>query len=406
MKISIRKTFSILIFFCLFFLASYEGNFSGIVHLIFKHYDEVISIFFLVYILLNYKFILKKKNKMILAWLIFLAIGWVSSLIYHYQDLSVALMDMIVVINKFMSGYLFAYIFFWKHQNLGISVIDRTAKVITVVLFILSIHDLFMSPFYPKGDYRYFMYSLRLMFTHPTYLASAALTLLFYFGYKSDERQNIKYMIIASLIAFFTLRSKTIGFLFIYWALYIYLFAMKKKSYKVPIIMGIPAVVFIGSEQISDYFLTTSYSPRLILLKDSIKLAKDSILIGRGYGTFGSPLAAQFYSPLYSSLGYSNNWGMSMDFSGFLNDSFWPIIIAQFGFLGFLIFLYIIYCFLKTGTKMFLENKYAGFTLIIIVINMLINSLGESSFFNQSSFLIFIIFGAIEAENSRVNIKL
>lgn len=69
------------------------------------------------------------------------------------------------------------------------------------------------------------------------------------------------------------------------------------------------AAAFIGMEQVQNYFFTSNYSPRLILLKDSIALAISHFPLGTGYGTFGSSMAAEHYSVLYTRLGYENYWG-------------------------------------------------------------------------------------------------
>ena len=44
-------------------------------------------------------------------------------------------------------------------------------------------------------------------------------------------------------------------------------------------------------------------------------------------------MAAQHYSKLYVELGYLRVWGMGRK-SKYLSDTFWPIVIAQTGWLG------------------------------------------------------------------------
>lgn len=57
------------------------------------------------------------------------------------------------------------------------------------------------------------MYGLQLMFPHATYLAAASVTLLIFLGYKNRNKENLKYMIMISIVGMSTLRGKALGFL-------------------------------------------------------------------------------------------------------------------------------------------------------------------------------------------------
>lgn len=76
-----------------------------------------------------------------------------------------------------------------------------------------------------------------------------------------------------------------------------------------------------------------TYSPRNIMLKDSIVLMKSRFPIGYGFASFGSPTASKYYSYLYTLLDYNSKYGMSETDGYFLSDIFWPAILGQFGFL-------------------------------------------------------------------------
>ena len=109
-------------------------------------------------------------------------------------------------------------------------------------------------------------------------------------------------------------------------------------------------------------------------------------------------MAAEHYSILYSQLGYENYWGMGSISNMFLTDNFWPIIIAQFGFIGLIIFIYVVYIFIKRCLMTIRINKNSGFGMLLIMINMLINSMAETAFFNPNALLFFVFFGVFEAE--------
>ena len=61
-------------------------------------------------------------------------------------------------------------------------------------------------------------------------------------------------------------------------------------------------------------------------------------------------------------------------------------------------FIFIIYYFVKQSIKTIKINKNAGFSMLLIMLYMIINTLAETAFFNPASLLLFILFGLFEAE--------
>lgn len=366
----------------------------------FKHIDELLVLLCFAYLALHIHFVFRKKWQLLYLWLGFMAIGIISSLVYRYQAPVPSFIDAVVVINKFMVGYLTAYVYCCLHPGALSQRLTGAARLITALLFVIALHDLVMTPFFPRGEYRYFTQSLVLMFPHSTYLSAAMVTLLVLLGYTNKNNRNIPFMLMATFIGMMTLRGKAIAFFALYWMMYLCLVIFRMRNLKALIVVGVLACIVIGYEQISDYFLTTTrYSPRQIMLKDSIPLALKHFPLGTGFGTFGSTIAAQNYSPLYTQLGYPDNRGMNPLDTAYLTDSFWPEIFAQFGLIGTLLFVGVIILFVVYSIKTLKKNLIAGFSMLMILINMLINSTAESSFFNPASFLLFIIFGMLEAEN-------
>lgn len=373
----------------------------SLLQFVFKHIDEVLVLLCFGYLALHVHYVFLKKWRILYLFLGFMAIGAVSSLVFRYQGAVPALIDAIVVISKFMVGYLTAYVYCSLHKDTLSQQLAGAARLITVLLFVIALHDMVMTPFFPRGEYRYFTQSLVLMFPHATYLSAAMVTLLVLLGYTDKDNRNIPFMVMATFIGMMTLRGKAIAFFAVYWMMYLCLITFRVRNLTALIVVGGIACVIIGYEQISDYFLTTTrFSPRQIMLKDSIPLALKHFPLGTGFGTFGSTIAAQNYSPLYEQLGYVTLDGMSPDNTAYLTDSFWPEIFAQFGIIGTLLFIGILVLLILSSVKILKRNLSAGFAMLTILINMLINSTAESSFFNPTSFLLFAIFGLVEAENA------
>jgi len=163
--------------------------------------------------------------------------------------------------------------------------------------------------------------------------------------------------------------------------------------------VGALAGVGVGWKQIALYFFNTShFSPRRILLTDSIRIAAERFPLGAGFATFGSTMAAQYYSPLYTQLGYENLDGMYPGYTTYLTDSFWPIVIGQFGFIGLAFFVILEVLMLRESFAAVRKDRSLGFAMLAVQILMLVNSLAETAFFNPTSLLMFMVYGACEAQ--------
>lgn len=78
-----------------------------------------------------------------------------------------------------------------------------------------------------------------------------------------------------------------------------------------------------------------------------MKIAWDYFPFGAGFGTFGSWMSRAMYSPLYHTYGLSHVWGLSPGKTSFINDIFWPSILAETGIFGLLFYGLIIIGFLR-----------------------------------------------------------
>lgn len=391
------------IFTILLFLICTKGVINhAFLQMLCDHLDEGIVLFCLAYLILHIHYVFRKKWLLLYLWLGFMAIGTVSSLVFHYQPLIPTLTDALVVISKFIIGYLTAYVYASLHPKALSQRVIGTARLISTLLFLISVHDLLMPPFFPRGEYRYFTQSLSLMFPHPTYLSAAMVALLVVLGYTDHLHKNIPYMLMATFIGMMTLRGKAIAFFAVYWILYICIMIFKNRHYTGMLIGGGLGSAVIGFERIYAYFLNPNqFSPRRIMFNDSISLALQHFPLGTGFGTYGSASAAQNYSPLYTNLGYTTLDGMSPDNTAYLYDCFWPEIFAQFGVIGTILFAGVLILLLVYSIRSLKKNRIAGFSMLMILVNMLINSMAESSFFNPTSLLLFAIFGLIEVETTQ-----
>lgn len=401
-KVNIRRLVISFLFITLLFIMCLE-SISDIVVLqkCLKHLDEMLMIILTAYIVINFRTITRKKTKVIGLWAILLSFGLISSLIYRYQPIIPVLIDAFLLTDRFIIGYLSAFIFCRKRDIKVSDEIMPLAKIATLVLFLLAMHDIIFPPLFPTADYRYFMYGLQLFFPHATYLAAAAITLLIFFGYRNTVGDTIIYMLMTSFLAVSTVRSKAIGFVVIYWLVYFAVFILKAKLkyfYVLLPIGGAAALVFGWRNIVDNFYNASIYSPRSIMFRDSCQLMIKHFPLGTGFGTYGSSIAINYYSPLYEALGYQNNLGMSSDNSAFLTDCFWPTVFSEFGLFGTVCFLGIIVYLLNISIKKIRDNRHAGFAMLMTLAYLLIASLAESSFFNPTAFLLMMMFAVYELE--------
>lgn len=400
LRINKNKVLHVSVFIILIFLMCNYGTLKlgDMVNFLWQHIDEFMVAFFIVYSFFNYQILLSKKSMLLYLWLIFLATGLLSMLLFRIQPLMLGLQDMIFAVSRFMIGYFAVFIYLSKKKRDISKDILPWCKLITVILFFLSLHDIFFKPFFIKGDYRYFIDSLMLMFQHQTYLAASASALLIFLGYCNERNRLMPYMLMISFVDFMTLRSKALGFLAIYWILYIIIILLKNNNYYVIIAVGALAGIAVGFSQLSTYYLNNNYNPRKVLLENGIKLANDYFPLGTGYATYGSALANQNYSPLYKILGFDQYYGLSESTRFYLSDNFWPIVIGQNGWIGFLIFILIIGLFLAISFRVIKVNKLSGMAMLGVLIYMGVASIAETSFFNPVSLLFFMMMAVFEHE--------
>lgn len=382
------------------FLMCLEGITEiGPLKTLFRYSDEIFTLLCMVYLLRHIHFVCRQKALVVTLWLIFLAIGTVSTLVHRYQSWTVSAVDGLLIISKFIVGYLTAYVYTRLHPGDFCKKANGAVRMLTVILFLLMLHDILfpLYAFFPQGDFRFFTNSVQLMFPHATYCAAAMATILIFLGYTNEDGSNIPYMILATVIGMLTFRAKALAFFAIYWMLYICLVILRLRNVFALLGVGGIGAVLIGMEQITLYFFAPNrHSPRNIMLKDSIALANSHFPLGTGFGSFGSTLAAQNYSPLYTQMGYEKLDGMKSTDYKYLTDCFWPEIIAQFGWLGTAVFVTLVVLLVVLAMRKLKKNVYAGFGMLIILVLMLINSTAESSFFNPTSLFLFLLFGLFE----------
>jgi hypothetical protein len=186
------------------------------------------------------------------------------------------------------------------------------------------------------------------------------------------------------------------------------LFWVIKRNKKIKItkiILMVALVVAVAWKKIYFYFiLGAKYGfARAVLFLTSFRIANDYFPIGTGWGTFGSYFAAQEYSPVYYLYGISTHSELGINTRLYLNDTYWPAVIAESGWLGFLcllLFFVILFKEMKALYKIDARIYAAG---IFIFVYMGITTVEETGFMQPVLMCLALLLGWIIGEKYRKN---
>lgn len=401
-KSSIKYTFFIVNVYLLIFQNFLQGFIP-----IFRYYDEMLALSALpicfVNLLKNGK-IRKINITLVTCGLLIIFVGLYSNLVYKIQPLNIAFSDVLLTSKFFLVYFLAENIFDTIFVQKNRKPIYRHVQLIIYIFLIMSIIN-YLFQIWPY-QYRFGIMSNTLFYDHPTYLAGASIFLLALILLVSDSKKIIsKEIIICVFLLVSTMRFKAIGAATLAVIVGIIVFNTKKKISvnKLAICTGI-VVVFVW-DQISYYYIDMEGSARNILTSKAFEIAKDFFPIGAGFGTYGSHVSSINYSPLYYKYNLSGVWGLAKGASFFVSDTFWPMILGQFGLVGLCMYIYMLsVIFKKIQKNFFIGNITVYLAKIICLIYLVISSTAESAFVNPLAIPLALIIGVNDYNVNRDNI--
>jgi len=329
-------------------------------------------------------------------------IGLLSNCIYQYQVPYAAVLDCIAV-TKFFLIYLF-----FKHININnyieenkeifkynISVFIKYALILTGLNYLFA-----MFP----AEIKFGILSNKLIFEHPTYLAAATSFVLLFYLY-IEEKPDLKKIACLLFLIVTTLRSKAIIFAVLFSALY-YIKIIRKKSLNLKmIIYGVIIALIIAIPSINYYFIKIDDSARSRLLQTSFLIANDHFPLGSGFATFGSQYSGIEYSPLYVIYDIDETYGLEKNRTYFISDSFWAMILGQFGYIGLLTYILALVLLITDTVKKVKPDERLKVIVYGTILYLLISSTSESAFVNALSFPFAILLATYNIKQNTSNIN-
>lgn len=263
--------------------------------------------------------------------------------------------------------------------------IEGECKLLAVILLACGLIDLVVPLPGLYGEIRYGIRSFTFAFGHPESMVFVCVGMTVVLC--SNLNENRLWILILAIVACLSLRTKGMVFA----ALVAFLVFTWGRSGRFSIwhlLIGAFVALFIGWDQYQAYYNTDGIA-RNELMKAAGDIAVSYFPFGSGFASFGSNVTANpaYYSPLYYKYGLNTVYGLRPDNPAFLSDTFWPIIIGQFGWLAFVVFcasMLFLFLFAYQSTS----NGGGRLAVVVCFTFLLISSTAESAFFNpQALFL-------------------
>lgn len=376
--------------------------------------DELIILNIFVLLLVK-KIILKEPfilEKIFIPVFFLIGFGLVSTVVYKLVPFGVALGGMLLFLKGFI---LYLIILNIRITEQNIQMLARILAVLGIVAVgygILGIvyPGIFLNSLGIEVQKRYGFPAMQSFLGHPGSFA-ALIGILFCFSYskallKQSKRQMLLSIIYIIAIIFSFRRTTLVGVLLAVSSFWFFSGIKKQQIRKNTLtsvgVIFVILILFSGVISVSYRDLVDSYfkkdSPRSLLFRTGFKIGNDYFPLGAGFGTFSGGINQKYYSPLFYKYRLNNIHGLSARSRSFINDTFWPHVVAEVGYFGLLIYLWIIalffsICFKAMKTFVYTEKMVFVQTATMMLILSMVESL-KATFYETSVWVLFY-FGSI-----------
>ncbi len=358
----IKSIFMVFIFLFLILLELFKNG---------GYADEFLGIACAVYLLFFRRML--DRHDAITITLIFgvIIIGLISNIVSGLtSSISDIGIDVVAETKLLFAFFAVKYFLSNKEKMAVINMLVPVAKLYTIAAFGCSLISL-VTDIGMSGSMRYGIRSFKFVFDF-NFQYVAVYMLIFGIlvcNTRMTDRKKAYYYAMAIVSLVLATKSPPIMFSIMFVALFFY---FKKHDHLSPgiIILGLVVLAAAGWFQIETYLLNEN-SPRHLFFEYAGKTANRYFPLGSGFATFGSDRAARSYSQLYYQYGFDKLFGMNPDDSSFLSDTFWPMALGQFGWIGGAMYLAIfVRIFLSFSNKDFDHKRkaflYAAFLQYMI----------------------------------------
>lgn len=378
----------------------------------FNYIDESILFVATLYICIKWNDVKHSRviSKIIIVLILTCMIGIIGNSIFNFQTSHVAIIKDMVSAIKF--PIISCALIVRKNTSNDLSLDDEILKIVQLIsklyldiLFVFGIVSLLKNNIGLTYDLRNGIYSYKFLYPHPTFLVYNVVIISVVIMASTKGVSGYIYQCMAIFILIISMRDKAFAYIVVLvGVLALKILGIKKFKVKYLSVAAIIAF-FISSTKINEYRSYT-WSPREALLKNGIELAKKCFPFGSGFASFGGVLSGEYYSSAYSLFGMDLKDGTSPINYIDLSDSGLPYYYASFGFIGFIMFVYIGFLIFKQAYKFYVGNTDKLRAMILVLSYILVCLPFENFLTNESGatvvLILFIYIGSISKKETNL----
>lgn len=358
----------------------------------FSYYDEILAVSSLLSLFFS---MAMRKSRFTREMKIALCLLFAIVVIGLFGNfLSGIVSDTFFILVDILACSKFFIIYFALKSILGntsyfVSYMARESKV----LLVLMLACLAINQFVDIGmtyEMRYGLKAFQFVFIHPTHMVTLSLACMA-FIYSDASNGWKKYIGIALILMAMSLRSRWVALALVIVLIIIF---VKKGSTRAPfVVIGVGSVsaFLVGQAQMSVYYGSASESARGHLMTTALSVFQNFFPLGAGFASFGSGVTKTIYSPLYYQYGLQNVYGLAPNNPSYLTDTFWPVVLAQFGFLGLIIWLLLLIMLVVDFYRLGIASGMLVLSLTMIAA-ILISTTASGSIFSMQMITLLVAF--------------
>ena len=358
----------------------------------FSYYDEILAVSSLLSLFFS---MAMRKSRFTREMKIALCLLFAIVVIGLFGNfLSGIVSDTFFILVDILACSKFFIIYFALKSILGntsyfVSYMARESKV----LLVLMLACLVINQFVDIGmtyEMRYGLKAFQFVFIHPTHMVTLSLACMA-FIYSDASNGWKKYIGIALVLMAMSLRSRWVALALVIVLIIIF---VRKGSTRAPfVVIGVGSVsaFLVGQAQMSVYYGSASESARGHLMTTALSVFQNFFPLGAGFASFGSGVTKTIYSPLYYQYGLQNVYGLAPNNPSYLTDTFWPVVLAQFGFLGLIIWLLLLIMLVVDFYRLGIASGMLVLSLTMIAA-ILISTTASGSIFSMQMITLLVAF--------------
>ncbi len=358
----------------------------------FSYYDEILAVSSLLSLFFS---MAMRKSRFTREMKIALCLLFAIVVIGLFGNfLSGIVSDTFFILVDILACSKFFIIYFALKSILGntsyfVSYMARESKVLLVLMLACLVINQFVD-IVMTYEMRYGLKAFQFVFIHPTHMVTLSLACMA-FIYSDASNGWKKYIGIALVLMAMSLRSRWVALALVIVLIIIF---VKKGSTRAPfVVIGVGSVsaFLVGQAQMSVYYGSASESARGHLMTTALSVFQNFFPLGAGFASFGSGVTKTIYSPLYYQYGLQNVYGLAPNNPSYLTDTFWPVVLAQFGFLGLIIWLLLLIMLVVDFYRLGIASGMLVLSLTMIAA-ILISTTASGSIFSMQMITLLVAF--------------